>query len=105
MPGSKFYCTMIPRKGNRKDATRNVNEVVRGNSDSRSEMESGYAYVCGVSGVQNARRRVGKRELLYMQSVFGRFFSNPRHPGDPVAGTLGSDDQRENRERGNGTSR
>ena len=24
MPGSKFYCTMIPRKGNRKDATREV---------------------------------------------------------------------------------
>ena len=46
-----------------------------------------------------------KKKLLYMQSVFGRWVSNPRHPGDPVAGTCGSGDQMENREMGNGTSR
>ena len=64
MPGSKFYCTMIPRKGNRKDANTEVYDRVRGNRNSQSERASGYRYVCGVSGVQNTRRRTGKRELL-----------------------------------------
>ena len=43
-----------------------VHEEVRGNRFSQSERESGCMYVCGMSGVQNARRRTGKKELLYV---------------------------------------
>ena len=92
-------------KGDSKRRNASVRREVLGNRFSQSEMESGYRYVYGVSGVRNTRRRTGKRELLYVSSVFGRWVSNPRHPGDPVAGTCGSGDQMENRERGDGTSR
>ena len=63
---------------------------VRGNRNSRREMESGCTYVCDMSGVQNTRRRTEISVLLYIQSVFGRWCTNPRHPGDPMAGTWGS---------------
>ena len=66
MPGPEFYCTMIPRKGNRKDANTKGNTGVRGNRDSQSERESGYRYVCGVSKVRNTRRKTAKGELLYV---------------------------------------
>ena len=45
---------------------------VRGNRNNRKERESGCTYVSGMSGVQNARRRTGKMELLHIGSVFGR---------------------------------
>ena len=77
---------------------------VRGNRFSHSKRESGRTYVCGVSGVRNTRRRTGKRELLYIRSVFSRRVSNPRHPGDPAAGTWGSGDQRGNLKNESGTS-
>ena len=97
-------CTIHPVKGIRKDAKFDVFLSVRGNLDCRGESESGRRYVCGMSGKQNTRRRTGKRELLCVCSVFDRWVSNPRHPGDPEAGTWGSGDQRENLEMENGTS-
>ena len=100
MQSTEFGCTMNSERRILNDATQEVYGQVRGNSDSRSERESGCTYVCGVSGVQNARRRTGKRELLYMQSGFGRWVPNRRRPGDPAAGTWDSGDQRENRESG-----
>ena len=60
--------------------------------------------MCGMSWVQNPRRRTGKMRLLYIGSVFGRWCTNPRRPGDPVAGTWGSGAQGGNRKKGNGTS-
>ena len=78
---------------------------VRGNRNSRSERESGCTYVCGMSGVQNTRRRTGKGVLLYIRSVFGRLSTNPHRPGDPVAGTCGSGGRSGNRKNGSGTSR
>ena len=39
---------------------------VQCNRNCRIERESGCTYVCGMSWVQNTRRRTGKRELLYM---------------------------------------
>ena len=54
--------------GKGKSKRRNTRSVsaVRGNRDSRSEMESGCTYVCGVSGVQDTRIRTEKGELLCM---------------------------------------
>ena len=66
MQCTEFGDTMNSERGDRKDANTRVYEVVRGNRFSQSERESGYAYVCGVSGVQNTRMRTGKRELLYV---------------------------------------
>ena len=43
-----------------------VHEDLRGNRFSQSERESGCTYVCGVSEVQNTRRRTEKREVLYV---------------------------------------
>ena len=41
----------------------NCTRSVRGNRNSRRERESGCTYVCGMSGVQNTLRRMGKRGL------------------------------------------
>ena len=82
-------------KGDSKRRNASVHEELRGNRFSQSERKSGCMYVCGVSGLQNTRRRTGKMELLYMRSVFGRWVPNQRRPGDPVAGTSGSGDQGE----------
>ena len=87
MLGTEFCCTMNSERGNRKYANTSVREEVRGNRNSRRERESGCTYVCGMSRVRNTRRRTGKRRLLYIGSVFGRCCTNPRHPGDLVAGT------------------
>ena len=53
-------------KGISKRRNTSVHEELRGNRFSQSERESGCTYVCGMSGVQDTRRRTGKRELLYV---------------------------------------
>ena len=52
MQCKEFCCTMNSERGILNDATQEVYGQVRGNSDSRSERESGCTYVCGVSGVR-----------------------------------------------------
>ena len=53
-------------KGKSKRRKQKSVSAVLGNRDCRSESESGRTYVCGVSGVQNTRRKTGKGELLYV---------------------------------------
>ena len=53
-------------KGDSKRRNASVQGELMGNRFRQSERESGCTYVCGVSGVQNTRRRTGKGELLHV---------------------------------------
>ena len=95
---------LLGRGGSKIHKTRSVQSCTRQSFYMR-ESESWRTYACGMSGQENARRRTGNGVLLYTRSAFGRRCANPRHPGDPVAGTWGSGGQCGNRKKGSGTSR
>ena len=95
MPGPEFYCTMIPRKGNRKDATQVVTQVYvaiviarvkekagtgmcvvsRGYATHEEERGKGNFCVCdrfSADGFRTRAARVIRRRVLGVRATKGK---------------------------------
>ena len=63
MQGSKVQCPLIPRKGNRKDATRKQVIRVRGNRDSKRGKRMHVCVWC-VGGTQHTQKNGERRSFV-----------------------------------------